>query len=100
MPANSNQYESAGVFRQVIRNFQTGLVEDKRLQAPAGYSITKHFDALTYATKLVPYPQRVTSLGLSGGVVTDLKLTRFRYAPSGSPYLDRKSTRLNSSHLG
>lgn len=80
--SGNNVYESGGSFRQVIRNFSAGLIEDKRLQVPAGYSITKHFDAFTYSTKLVPYPKRVTANGLSGGVVTSLKLTRFLYAPN------------------
>ena len=38
-----------------INRFDGGISEDKRVQAANKYSITKHFDALTYPHKLVPF---------------------------------------------
>lgn len=72
------------IFRQTIKNFSGGLLEDKRISSPSHFSLTKHFDAFTYPSKLVPYAKRETSNGLVSGVVTDLKLTRFIYAPTAS----------------
>ena len=69
-----------------INRFDGGISEDKRVQAANKYSITKHFDALTYPHKLVPYAKREASLGVSGQTVDQMKLTRMLYAPSGASF--------------
>lgn len=42
-------------FTTIISDFSGGLSEDKRVNIANKYSLTKHFDALTYPKKLVPH---------------------------------------------
>lgn len=73
-------------FKQIVRNFSGGLQEDRRVQNPSGFALTKHFDAFTYPMKLVPYAKTISSLGLSGGVVTTLKIVKFLYCATSNGF--------------
>lgn len=42
------------IYEQTINRFDGGMSEDKRVQNPSKFSITKHFDTNTYPHKLVP----------------------------------------------
>jgi hypothetical protein len=73
--ALTNPYEVQGVFKHAVRGFSGGILEDKRVQSPIHFSITKHFDTYTYPQKIVPYSQNIVSLGLgTGGTVQSLKI--------------------------
>ncbi len=43
------------IIQTIIDRFDGGISEDKRSKTSSKYSLTKHFDALTYPHKLVPY---------------------------------------------
>jgi len=82
----SSNTRMADTFKHIVRNFSGGLLEDKRVQSPAHFSVTKHFDTFTYPQKLVPYAQTITALGLSGADVKPLNIVKFAYAPAVSGY--------------
>ena len=59
----------------LISNFSGGISEDKRSEDTTKFSLTKHFDALTYPHKLVPY--RSTEADEDKTFL----ITKFLYAP-------------------
>lgn len=65
-----------------ITDFSGGMSEDKRVQSPNKFSLTKHFDALTFPHKLVPYPQ----VAEAGSSVDALGIVKFLYAPYASSF--------------
>jgi hypothetical protein len=73
---------AAQIYKRVVNDFSGGPSEDRRIKSANRFGITKHFDIYTKPHELVPYAKTEASNGLSGSPVTDLKLTRFRYAPT------------------
>ena len=80
----TNEYADGSTFKHVIRSFNGGLLEDKRIESPNHFSITKHFDTFTYPMKLVPYAETIASNGTTGTGITALGLTQFLYGQSAS----------------
>lgn len=58
-----------------IDRFDGGLSEDKRVKDTSKYSLTKHFDALTYPHKLIPYVKTEPNESKA------LSIVKFIYAP-------------------
>lgn len=58
-----------------LKQFNGGLVEDKRTKSLIHFSLTKHFDAFTYPHKLVPYRSTVAEEDKTKGI------TNFLYVP-------------------